>query len=226
MSGSWFHTQTRFLCLVAILVFIVTVVGPPNPTGAETYIGGQIGLAFPRDVTSETITNAGAGVTKGVGVDYKTSAAFGIKLGHYLNRLRFLGAEVDYTYANPHFRDKGGVPGEHFRVQSFAFNLLARYPGEKFQPYIGIGPALMLANVNDITSPGYSTQRDSKLGINAQMGLRYLLFRNVALFGEWKYQKANFHYRETPTLNSFQAPYAAQHLMFGIAWNFESLFKQ
>ena len=42
------------------------------------------------------------------------------------------------------------MPGEHFRVQTLAFNLLARYPGETFQPYVGIGPALMLADINDI----------------------------------------------------------------------------
>jgi len=222
------------LCLVAILVFIVTVVGPPQPTGAETYIGGQIGLAFPRDVTSETITNAGAGVTKGAGVDYRTSAVYGAKVGHYLNSLRFLGAEIDYTLANPHIRNKGVIAGERFRVHSIAFNLMARYPGERFQPYIGAGPALMIANIsapNPDVPP--HTQWDTKLGFNAEMGLRYLISKNFSLFTEYKFNYAKFHYRETfnstpnfSGLNSFQAPYAAQHLMFGIAWNFESLFKR
>jgi opacity protein-like surface antigen len=212
--------------LIALCVF--TIVGSllADASFAETYIAGQFGVAFPRDVTSETITNAGAGTTMGAGVDYKTSAAYGVKLGHYLNRMRYLGFEADYTHSNPHLKGKGGVPGEHFRVDSIALNLLARYPGEKFQPYVGIGPAIMVANINDTATPGNSTQWDSKLGFNAEAGVRYLLFRNVALFGEWKYQKANFHYRETPTLNSFQAPYAAQHLMFGVAWNFESLFRR
>lgn len=234
MSGSWIHIRTKFLFLLSILCLVVALGSLPIPTQAETYIAGQFGIAFPRDVTSETITNAGAGVTKGVGVDYKTSAAYGVKLGHYLNRLRWLGGEIDYTFANPHFREKGGVAGEHFRVHSIAFNLLARYPGERFQPYIGAGPALMIANIsapNPDTAPG--TQWDTKLGFNAEMGLRYLLFRNVSLFTEYKFNYAKFHYRETfnggPNffgLNSFQAPYAAQHLMFGVAWNFESLFNR
>lgn len=228
MSGRMFHRRSGTLLLL-LTVLSLALAWMPGPAQAETYIAGQFGLAFPRDVTSEHVTNGFPGSTnppggKGIGVDYKTSLAYGVKLGHYLNKMRYLGFEADYTHSEPHFREKGGVPGEHFRVDSIAFNLLARYPGEKFQPYIGIGPAIMIANVHDISSPGGSNQWDSKLGYNAQAGLRYVMFKNVALFGEWKYQKANFHYRETPTLNSFQAPYAAQHLMFGVAWNFESLF--
>jgi outer membrane protein W len=222
------------LVFLSILCFAVASACLPVPTQAETYIAGQFGIAFPQDVTSETITNSGAGVTKGAGIDYKTSAAYGMKLGHYLNRMRYLGFEIDYTHANPHFREKGGGAGEHFRVHSIAFNLMARYPGERFQPYVGAGPALMVANINapNPDVPAH-TQGDTKLGINAEMGIRYVLFRNVSLFTEYKFNYAKFHYRETfnggPNffgLNSFQAPYAAQHLMFGVAWNFESLFQR
>jgi opacity protein-like surface antigen len=220
--------------LIALCVF--TIVGSllADASFAETYIAGQFGVAFPRDVTSETITNAGAGTTKGAGVDYKTSAAYGFKFGHYSNKLRYLGAELDYTFANPHARAKGSIAGEYYQVHSIALNLMARYPGERFQPYIGAGPALMAAVIkapNQDVPP--HTQDDIKLGFNAEAGVRYLITPNVSLFTEYKFNYAKFHYRETfnggPNffgLNSFQAPYAAQHLMFGVAWNFESLFRR
>lgn len=224
MSGSWTHTQTRWLCLLALLAFMAAGVGMPYPTGAETYIGGQFGISFPRDVTSENIDNACCPAAKGAGLDYKTSAAVGVKIGHYFNNLRFLGMEFDFLHSNPHLAQKGAFAGEYFRVDAYSLNFLLRYPGERFQPYLGFGPSLMYATANDSTLTRES-QRDRKLGINAELGTRYMFRKNVALFGEWRFQHARFHYPETTSFNSYQAAYTAQSLLFGISFNVEPLFK-
>ncbi len=208
-----------FLCCLAI-----GLSSRPTAASAETYIGGQFGAVFPRDITSENIDNACCPPSKGAGIDYKTSAAYGIKIGHYFNGLRFLGVELDYLHANPHLAQKGSFAGEYFRVDSYTINVVLRYPGEKFQPYFAVGPSLMYATASDSTLTRES-QRDRKVGINAELGTRYMLRKNVALFGEMRMQYARFHYPETTSFNSYQASYAAPSVLFGIAFNVEPLFK-
>ncbi len=223
MSGSW---STIRLTVMVCLLCAISVVGIwfADQVKAETYIAGQFGVVFPRDVTSENITNAGSPPSKGAGVDYKTSAAAGVKIGHYFNTLRFLGVELDYLHSNPHLAQKGPLAGEYFRVDAYTLNLLLRYPGEMFQPYLGFGPSLMYATANDSTFTRES-QRDRKIGINAELGTRYMFRKNVALFGEWRLQHARFHYPETTSFNSYQAAYTAQSLLFGISFDIEPLFK-
>lgn len=224
MIWSSIHTRHSVLILQIAVLAVIVWLCTPIAAQAETYIGGQFGISFPRDVTSENIDNACCPATKGAGLDYKTSAAVGVKIGHYFNNLRFLGVELDYLHTNPHIAQKGALAGEYFRVDAYTINLLLRYPGERFQPYFAIGPSLMYATANDSTFTRES-QRDRKIGINAELGTRYLLRKNVALFGELRLQHARFHYPETQSFNSYQAAYTVPSLLFGISFNVEPLFK-
>ena len=70
------------------------------------------------------------------------------------------------------------------------------------------------AGTNDSTS-------STSIGLNTQLGLRFRLTNNLALFGEWKFNHARFSFDATP--NAFpntDATYNAHHLVFGVGYHF------
>jgi opacity protein-like surface antigen len=61
------------------------------------------------------------------------------------------------------------------------------------------------------------------VGLNTQVGLRYLVTKSVSLFGEWKYNRASFNFAEsspTQATGGFNGDYAAHLLAFGVGYHF------
>ena len=95
-----------------------------------------------------------------------------------------------------------------------AFNVIARYPGKTYQPYIGVG-----AGAFYFTSSSGSFQGNQWTpGLNIQAGLKAFLTEEWGLFGEGKYNYAS--------LNNFDSSfglsgnYNAFNLVGGIAYRF------
>src|SRR5439155_13073224 len=98
-------------------------------------------------------------------------------------------------------------------------NLMFRYPGHRWQRYIGVGPGLFFANRNDKASG--ESQSSTTLGLNAKVGLRYFMSRNWAIFGEYKYNYTRFIFSESATaLDGFHANYTAHNFVIGIGYHF------
>jgi opacity protein-like surface antigen len=222
-----------------------------GPLGAETYVAGELGLTVPLPGTvvgDENIDypNAPAPGHLFVGsetqIGFKDSVAYGVKLGHYLTTLPWLGFETEALTATPHVQagtiaiDTGSSAigtfreaqtGLHLRMTTWAFTLLARYPGVKFQPYAGIGPAIFFAHVrgtglscnNTCAGPNVDSSSISP-GFNAQLGLRYLITSHVALFGEWKFTRTSAHFDHVRSLSNIDLDYQAHFVMFGVGYHF------
>ena len=78
-------------------------------------------------------------------------------------------------------------------------SLVVRYPGERFQPYAGVGAgwsSSLLVETN-LTKGGMSqtgTARDSSLASQYFAGLRTNLTQRVFLFGEYKYLASRYNW--------------------------------
>ena len=59
----------------------------------------------------------------------------------------WFGLELDVFNSTPHIKNLDNVPGIHMRVTNVGVNLLARYPGVTFQPYVGIGAGAAIARM-------------------------------------------------------------------------------
>lgn len=142
---------------------------------------------------------------------------YGGKVGYFFSRLNWLGVETEAFTTTPHVKQQFttisflGAPlvsgtgiGNHFRVTTWALNLIARYPGERFQPYAGAGLGVFFARMSDL--PGSSS--DTAPGLNALAGARFLIAKQVALFGEYKYNRATFEFDEL----LLKGDYSAHHL--------------
>ena len=53
-----------------------------------------------------------------------------------------------------------------------------------FEPYAGIGMGVFFVEDGETIGP------------NTQVGLRYLVTKNVSVFGEWKYNRASFDFAD------------------------------
>ncbi len=201
---------------------------------AETYLGGQFGVTLPGDLTNIDITTTGFTAFKQSNLDLDTSYLYGAKLGHYFGSARWLGLETEVFVTQPGIKQQDvtltgpsgsttftGVPGFNFRVVTWApLNIELRYPGRRFQPYVGAGPGIFFARVKDSVTGDQQTD-DWSLGLNAHAGLRFFLVRRLALFAEAKYTGlTRFKFKETPNLDGYDATYNAFHGVLGVSYHF------
>ncbi len=101
-------------------------------------------------------------------------------------------------------------------MATWALNLIARYPGERFQPYAGVGFGIFWAR---ISGQDIGTSSDVSPGLNALGGMRFSLTERLALFGEYKYNQAAFDFGSNVTLYTL---YQAHHFVGGLSFQFWS----
>lgn len=100
------------------------------------------------------------------------------------------------------------------RVSTIAVNMLARYPGTIFQPYIGIG-----AGAFHFSSSGQFDGRQVVPGLNAQAGLKVLASEEWGLFVEGKYNYATITNLD-PVGFGLSGTYNALNVIAGVAYHF------
>lgn len=76
-------------------------------------------------------------------------------------------------------------------------NVLARYPGEIIQPYVGVGIGVSGGQLSDANIQVASSQLTGKAGDGAGAfqflgGVRAYVTKMIFLFGEYKYFAANY----------------------------------
>jgi hypothetical protein len=114
-----------------------------------------------------------------------------------------------------HIRKEGTlqVPASSLRVYAAALNVLARYPGKYFQPYIGVGPGAFY-----FRSTGAINGEQVVPGLNALGGIRVFPTDEWGFFVEGKYNRA--------TITGFDgvfglsATYSVFHVVGGVLYRF------
>ncbi len=222
-----------------ISLFAITVLAIMSPSAvqAESYVAGQFGLTFPQSLSGGVTTQEGIGGLDISDQPLKRSVNIGAKLGHYFSRARWIGVETGLSYTTPHIKEgsltftgpggslsSGTLSGVHQRMIIWdVVTLMLRYPGNRLQPYIGVGPALFFASLKGPTAP--PGQSATAIGLNAEAGVRYFMTRHWALFGEGKYNRARLGYISNDSNAAadpfgFRATYSALTLSLGISYHF------
>ena len=100
------------------------------------------------------------------------------------------------------------------RLITVAFNVVARYPGTIFQPYVGVGAGAFYFN-----SSGQIDGRQVVPGLNTQAGLKVLATEEWGLFVEGKYNYATITNLD-PSGYGLSGTYNAFNLLAGVAYHF------
>ncbi|CUQ67606.1 conserved exported protein of unknown function [Candidatus Nitrospira inopinata] len=186
----------------------------PASAPAESYVAGVGGINFADRLTDVE----GTGGLLFQDLDLQNSVALGGKVGHFF-RHGWFGVEGEFLHSTPHVKGTVDAPGIHLRVMSVTVNLVARYPGRTFQPYVGIGGGPVIAHLRD--SGGVQRDSDVAGGFNAFAGMRAFVTSHVAVFGEYKYTSATFVFDKAfGPAGGFEGGYRAQHLLFGVSLHF------
>lgn len=199
--------------LTPIFCLCVAVVLPEASAKAESYVAGQFGSSVHGTLNDPDNVSSDLGL--------KNSLMYGAKLGHYFDNLKYFGVETEAYTLTPHIKQQpveingipaGTTPGAHLRVTTWATNLVYRYPGEVFQPYAGVGMGVFFARGSDTSSSDTSISP----GLNVQAGLRVLVTKQVALFGEYKFNNTQMHFKDSDQ----SAQYKASLFVFGVGYHF------
>ncbi len=206
----------------------------------ESYIAGEFGVALPsigKGLTNVETTSTFLPGTTVSDLGLKSSAFYGLKVGHYFRKTPWFGLEAEIFNATPHVKQQtqtfvapNGLPvgstlqpGAHLRVLTIApVNLMFRYYKTRLQPYIGIGPGIFFTKLSSSDVP--NTQKDTAFGLNAKAGLEYYFTRRVSVFGEYKFNYARFNFPNDPNAFplpfGFKATYQMHMVGFGLSLHF------
>ena len=228
---------TRRFVIASLLALLLPIVLFAPQAYAETYVAGQLGMTFPQALKNGEVTQHGiGGLTISSDQPLKNSIMLGAKFGHYFSQAKWIGIESGLSFANPHIKEgnltisngngsaSGTFGGIHQRMIIWDMaTVMFRYPGYRLQPYVGIGPALFFAKLSGPTAP--PGQSATMIGLNAELGTRYYMTRNWALFGEMQYHRARLGYISNDNNDAadpfgFRATYSALTLNLGVSYHF------
>ena len=205
--------KTRAWCALSLAVACLS----PIVAGAEYYVAGQVGVNFADRLTG--IQGTGNFVTqRGPDLDLKNAVLYGGKLGFFPGN-GAMGLELDVFNSQPNIKNLDNIPGIHLGVTNVGINLLLRYPGQTFQPYIGFGGAALIARISQTVDVQSDT--DVGFGINLLGGLRTFITPYVAIFAEYKYTRGTLSFNEAfGSTGGFSGNYHAQQVVFGLSYHF------
>lgn len=206
-----------WLCVVVFLGAL--------PARAEWYVVGQTGVILPGSLSNATVNSPtlAGGVTDARVADIdmeKASPFYGAKVGFFFPKREWFGLETEAFTSQLNIKQQtvvGGVPGRvfsetmpgsHLQLTTWAINAIVRSPSlvAELEPYGGIGPALFFSTSGDTTV---------SLGVNLIAGARYFVMPQLALFGEFKYNRA------TLRTDTVQGDYSSQIFVFGLSLHFD-----
>lgn len=208
------HVQQRFFLSLLLLTALSLIAIPAQ---AEWYVAGQAGYNFADSLRNVTTTGPFSGIEL-QDFDLNNSVAYGGKIGTYPFH-GSLGFELDVHHSTPHVKSLGDSPGIHLAVTNVGANIVLRYPGVTFQPYLGAGPGIMIARL----SRSVETQQDTQvsIGFNFLTGIRAFVAPKVALFTEYKYTHSKFGFHDAfGSFGGFDSTYRAHQLFLGVSYHF------
>lgn len=187
----------------------------------------------------------GTGVFNGVSFgngSLANSAVVGAKAGGFFpESLSWFGVEGELFNTTPHIEQQGTAAGSHMRVTTLAINAIARarfacekkhvdteqvterfafhYVTEfcRVQPYAGVGLGIYWV---DISNSSFSAHANFVPGFNALAGVRYYITDRIAMFTEYKYNRATFNFGGIQGLAGFEGVYSVNHIAAGISYHY------
>jgi opacity protein-like surface antigen len=236
----------------------------PSPASAEPYLAGYAGAAFTQKKDLDTrleINNTAVVDGDAHDLKFETALLFGGKVGYFFGPSLLggnVGLEAEAFHFEPDVRQQtsrftgtlGGVSADRqIRVQhadvditGAALNLVYRWrlapepelPRGRFQPYAGVGLAVLIAELSTTTTPFDVNKSISDTNVQPALqvlaGLRTFITPHIALFVEYKFlqsQRFTFDFTVPGTIGGFpvqetardRADITSHHVSVGIGFH-------
>jgi opacity protein-like surface antigen len=203
----------------------------------EFFVGGFFGGSFVPG-TDWTYQTAGQNaIARNMTIDPGVTG--GIKLGYFLDSCPYFGVEAEGSIGNqsqpsqtvslnPPLAGRiaaGRVTSQSLLVWTMAFHLVGRYgflpdqevPFGRLQPYVGIGPGLVVLYAEADSAKNF--------GLEVEAGLRYMFTKHLGGFVEYKFSKQWAVELEAQQLANLPAgntefDFARHQVVAGLAYHF------
>jgi opacity protein-like surface antigen len=185
---------------------------------ADIYLGGSITQSDDLDVRASGFEESSEDV------DYDTSCTVGGRLGYWALHFPQGGTALDVSNYQA---DASGIDTTIYTVSLLA---MFRYPGQKIQPYIGIGPGLFITDFElkvdlSAVNPGQTetiSDTSVNVGLDTRAGISIQLKRHLALFGEYRFTHHRPEIRDTVSAVNVQVEtdYNTHHFVTGVSYRF------
>jgi opacity protein-like surface antigen len=206
----------------------------------EGYFAGFGGYTFGGKFDSD-----GFGTLNGVAFANRSladSGVYGLKAGGFFpSSLSWFGVEAELFNTTPNVKQEGSAQGSHLRVTTLAINAIARvqffctsivehtervtdrfeirYERQfcRLQPYAGVGLGI---NWLDMSNSTFSAHANFVPGLNVLGGIRYYFTEHIAMFTEYKYNRATFDFVGPSALGGFSGVYSVNHIVGGFSYHY------
>lgn len=189
------------------------------------YIGVFGGVSFPQDMQLRPDSPP-------PGIDMKGGFSGGLKAGWvlpYANYDNWVNWELEYWYQNNRVKQMvvpgvGALSGANGHFHIFSSNFVFRRPTGMIQPYVGVGPSLVYADLNgsdsNLTTSTFGTGNQSavSLGLNFLVGTRVKFTDSLGLFVEYKRNTAF-----NAAFDNGRYSFTTNAVAAGLVWEFESV---
>jgi opacity protein-like surface antigen len=206
--------RIRTVALATLFCIIACLGLGVRPAAAEWFADVFAGLSFTQ---SHDLKLDDRGIGRGVfeDVEFDKSLSLGGRAGRYFDSLPFLGVGVDffrfYPYLGPQSvqlrgcffpggcgTGRGGTGSFEVQATSVSVDLLLRLPlltsadapQGRVQPYVAVGPPLFITTLTPRNTRNLRNQdgdTDYSLGFKAAAGVAVQVYKNLALFGEYRF---------------------------------------
>ena len=210
------------------LLFGFVVLFLATSAHGEIYVGGQVGANIPQDLTDVKGTGGASGLTLS-DLELNKMVVFGGKFGYFLpEKFNWLGIETEAYQTDSDIEEQTAtlsasntgpsmtvtVPRTDIAITTWAFNVIARYPGERFQPYGGVGVGINFAR---LSGGGTTDELNVMPTLNLLAGLRGFVTKRVALFAEYKHNRGTFKFTD----NQLEADYRTNMYLAGVSYHWK-----
>lgn len=193
------------------------------PATAEWFVGGTVGATVPNGLTNTSGTGQLGGSLNTF--TQQTTLSYGAKAGYFFESHKWLGLDMDVSTATPNINNRqaavpggaglGANNGQNLRVTTWSTNLVVRYPGERFRPYVGGGPSVFYA------SAGSQSESNWTPGVNGFAGLNVVLIEHVSMSMQYRYHYTNLRLDNIlGPGRGFDANYTGNTLSLGLNYHF------
>ncbi|MBI5854405.1 MAG: outer membrane beta-barrel protein [Nitrospirae bacterium] len=163
-------------------------------------------------------------------VTFQSGGSVGLRAGYWFERLPMVGLAGDLSF----YRTSGSgfeldaVPLSALVFFRVPFLATEQQRGGRLQPYVGIGPSLVVQTASADFRPALPapvTGWAIAPGWDARAGLSMPLSSRVSLFSEWRLTQQRVDIRNTPLFNlgmneRISATLTTHHYLFGVSWHF------
>lgn len=156
---------------VWLLLFTAALADTARAEDSKFYAGVYGGYTFPEELGTRSTSHTGI---------------YGLKAGFIPPpHITWFNLEGELFVTDHRIGAEGTTPSATLWIMTVALNWILRYPGERIQPYVGVGPSVVWAQSAQLGNS------DLALGVNFIVGSRFALTRTLFLFGEYKHNRAS-----------------------------------